>query len=90
MIIKKLLSVLKVFTLKKNKFFSLVLVDNNSKLFYCKKIFEFLKKNKIKILKTDRYKINKSNFRSNNVCFYIKTTKIMDVDWDIIMVINLV
>ena len=72
---KKTIKCLKSIYSQKKINFSLVLVDNNSKLFYCKKIFEFLKKNKIKILKTDRYKINKSNFRSNNVCFYIKNNK---------------
>ena len=61
-----------LFNQKKQKF-SIILVDNNSKLQYTKNIFKWLKKSKKKIFFINK---NKKKFQFNDrTCFYIKNKK---------------
>lgn len=52
--------------------YSLILVDNNSQKKYSKKVLNWLKKNKKKILHVNKKIYDKKNFGSSKVCFYIK------------------
>ncbi len=63
-----------LFKQKKQKM-SVVLVDNNSEKQYLYKIFNWLKKKKIKKIQVTDNKINEKIFSKQKTCFYLKNKK---------------
>lgn len=57
---------------QKNQKLSIILVDNNSENFFSKKIFEWLKKKKIKKHAINKNKLKEKLFSNKKICFYIK------------------
>lgn len=57
---------------QKNLNYTLILIDNNSDKKFSKKIFNWLKISKKKIIKVKKKKYQANKFGSNKICFYIK------------------
>lgn len=60
-----------LFSQKKQKL-SIILVDNDSDKEISKKIFKWLKKKNIKLVRANNRKFIKKKFESSKICFYIK------------------
>ena len=67
---------------------SVILVDNNSKKKYSKKVIKWLRVKKIKIYNSKNICFKPSFFKIKKKCIILKIKLTMDVAWVIIQVIN--
>jgi GT2 family glycosyltransferase len=69
---KKTISCLNSLLSQRKQKLKIILVDNNSDKEFSKKIFNWLKKKKIKLINVSGTKLLKVQYKSNKICFYIK------------------